>query len=102
VDSNKVKNDVIESQQHSEGTPHIGRVGAHNSGQMSADAPDQAGTTPAGGLREEDIPERAGISRLSEDVRNRQLNPDAVAESNREVQLDPEAEIEPESGEDAA
>ncbi|HET6934095.1 MAG TPA: hypothetical protein VFI72_04600 [Candidatus Angelobacter sp.] len=91
-----------EAQQQTEAAPQVGRVGAHNSGQMASDTPDQTGTTPVGGLREEDIPERAGISRLSEDARNRQVNPGAVSESNREAELDPEAEIEPEAGEDAA
>jgi hypothetical protein len=80
---------------------HVGRVGNHNSGQMSADASDQIGTTPFNRPQGEDLPERAGISR-DEAARERQVNPEAVRESEKEAELDPVAENEPEEGETAA
>jgi hypothetical protein len=82
--------------------PHVGRVGEHNSGQMAADASDQAGTTPFNVAQGEDLPERAGISRKEQQVHERQVDPEAVRESEKEAELDPIAETEPEEGEEAA
>ena len=50
----------------------------------------------------EDLPERAGISRREQDAHKRQVDPEAVRESEEEVELDPVAENEPEDGEKAA
>jgi hypothetical protein len=80
----------------------LGRVGAHNSGQMASDASDQTGTTPFNTAPGEDLPERAGISRGEEAVRERKVDPEAVRESFKEAELDPVAETEPEEGETAA
>jgi hypothetical protein len=82
--------------------PHVGRVGEHNSGQMAADASDQMGTTPFNLAQGEDLPERAGISRQEQDAHKRQVDPEAVRESEKEAELDPVAENEPEDGEKAA
>jgi hypothetical protein len=82
--------------------PHVGRVGEHNSGQMAADASDQAGTTPFNLAQGEDLPERAGISRKEQQAHERQVDPEAVRESEKEAELDPIAETEPEEGEEAA
>jgi hypothetical protein len=82
--------------------PHVGRVGEHNSGQMAADASDQTGTTPFNVAQGEDLPERAGISRKEQDAHERQVDPEAVRESEKEAELDPIAENEPEEGEKAA
>jgi hypothetical protein len=82
--------------------PHVGRVGEHNSGQMSADASDQTGTTPFAKGTGEDLPERAGISRKEQQIHERQVDPEAVRESEKEAELDPIAENEPEEGEKAA
>ena len=35
--------------------PHVGAVGEHNSGQMSADASDQTGTTPVASSKDENL-----------------------------------------------
>jgi hypothetical protein len=82
--------------------PHVGRVGEHNSGQMSAEASDQTGTTPFSKGTGEDLPERAGISRKEQQAHERQVDPEAVRESEKEAELDPAAETEPEEGETAA
>jgi hypothetical protein len=82
--------------------PHVGAVGEHNSGQMSADASDQIGTTPFFKGQGEDLPERAGISRKEQQTHERQVDPEAVRESEKEAELDPIAETEPEEGETAA
>ena len=82
--------------------PHVGAVGAHNSGQMSADVSDQTGTTPFFKGTGEDLPERAGISRKEQHAHERQVDPEAVRESEKEAELDPAAETEPEEGEKAA
>jgi hypothetical protein len=82
--------------------PHVGAVGAHNSGQMAADASDQTGTTPFSKPTGEDLPERAGISRREQHAHERQVDPEAVRESEKEAELDPVAETEPEEGETAA
>jgi hypothetical protein len=79
--------------------PHVGAVGEHNSGQMSADASDQIGTTPTvsskdKGSRHPDI--------SKDDIRDRKVDPEAVRESFKEAELDPIAESEPEEGETAA
>ncbi len=103
--------------------PQVGPVGAHNSGQMSAETPHQVGTTPAirdsnqtadptqdlaqgrsrisdaknaHALDKEDIPERAGIANPA------RVNPGAVRESYAEAQNDPVPDTEPEDGEKAA
>jgi hypothetical protein len=81
---------------------HVGAVGEHNSGQMSADASDQTGTTPFAKGTGEDLPERAGISRKEQHAHERQVDPEAVRESEKEAELDPIAETEPEEGETAA
>jgi hypothetical protein len=82
--------------------PHVGRVGEHNSGQMAADASDQIGTTPFNRPQGEDLPERAGVSRKEQEAHKRQVDPKAVRESEKEAELDPIAETEPEKGETAA
>ncbi|HEY2497203.1 MAG TPA: hypothetical protein VGK24_09045 [Candidatus Angelobacter sp.] len=82
--------------------PSVGRAGAHNSGQMASDAPDQTGTTPFNPTQGEDLPERAGISRGEDATRERKVDPEAVRESFKEAELDPAAETEPEEGETAA
>ena len=78
---------------------HSGRVGEHNSGQMSADASDQTGTTPVGNSKDEGSI-RHEISK--DDIRDRKVDPEAVRESFKEAELDPIAETEPEEGETAA
>ena len=80
----------------------VGRVGAHNSGQMAQDASDQTGTTPFNPAQGADLPERAGISRGENAARERKVDPEAVRESFKEAELDPIAETEPEEGETAA
>lgn len=99
----KLKNRITEkeAQQRESSAPHVGRTGEHNSGQMAADTPDQVGTTPAASP-ESSASGTEAVSPGSEDIRNREVNPDAVKESYEEAQLDPDAEIEPESGEEAA
>jgi len=82
--------------------PHLGAVGDHNSGQMAADASDQIGTTPFNCPQGEDLPERAGISRREQDAHERQVDPEAVRESEKEAELDPVAGNKPEDGEKAA
>jgi hypothetical protein len=79
--------------------PHAGAVGEHNSGQMSADASDQTGTTPVGNSKDEGSV-RHDISK--DDIRDRKVDPEAVRESFKEAELDPIAETEPEEGETAA
>ena len=79
--------------------PHVGAVGAHNSGQMAADASDQTGTTPFARSKAK-TPTQHDISK--EDMRNRKVDPEAVRESEKEAELDPIAETEPEEGETAA
>lgn len=88
--------------ENSDQEPHVGGVAAHNSGQMSAEASDQTGTTPFNVAQGEDLPERAGISRKEQDAHERQVDPEAVRESEKEAELDPVAENEPEDGEKAA
>jgi len=78
--------------------PHVGPVSEHNSGQMSAEASDQTGTTPLA-RSSEDSPQH-DINK--EDIRNRKVDPEAVRESEKEAELDPIAETEPEEGETAA
>jgi hypothetical protein len=78
--------------------PHVGPVSEHNSGQMSAEASDQTGTTPLA-RSNEDSPQH-DINK--EDIRNRKVDPEAVRESEKEAELDPIAESEPEEGETAA
>jgi len=80
----------------------VGRAGKHNSGQMAAEASDQIGTTPFQRPQGEDLPERAGVSRKEQEGHERQVDPQAVRESEKEAELDPIAETEPEEGEDAA
>jgi hypothetical protein len=84
--------------------PHVGAVGEHNSGQMSADASDQTGTTPVAGSNDagskDEGSTRHEISK--DDIRDRKVDPEAVRESFKEAELDPIAENEPEEGEKAA
>jgi hypothetical protein len=79
--------------------PHVGAVGAHNSGQMSAEASDQVGTTPVAKSQDKGS-ERRGVS--EDDIRDRKVDPEAVRESFKEAELDPTTESEPEEGETAA
>jgi hypothetical protein len=88
-----------ESNQRSSGERQVGPVGEHNSGQMSAEASDQIGTTPVASSQDEGS-SRRGVS--EDDVRNRKVDPEAVRESFKEAELDPIAENEPEEGEKAA
>jgi hypothetical protein len=88
-----------ESDQRPRGGPQAGAAGAHNSGQMSAEASDQIGTTPVARSQDK-ASERPSAS--EEDVRNRKVDPEAVRESFKEAELDPKAETEPEEGETAA
>jgi hypothetical protein len=81
--------------------PLAGRVGS-NSGQMSSDASDQTGTTPFARGTGEDLPERAGISRKEQDAHERQVDPEAVRESEKEAELDTTTEREPGEGKPAA
>jgi hypothetical protein len=81
--------------------PLTGRVGS-NSGQMSADASDQTGTTPFAKGTGEDLPERAGISHKEQDAHERQVDPNAVRESEKEAELDSTTEAEPGEGKPAA
>ncbi|HEX2328578.1 MAG TPA: hypothetical protein VHN74_07635 [Candidatus Angelobacter sp.] len=109
-------------QQTDDYEPRVGPAGAHNSGQMAADTPEQVGTTPAmpdsdqptnpiHGLGElntgkpsnETLPERAGIATPpGKRVRDRKVDHHAVGESYAEAQNDPIPETEPEEGEEAA
>ena len=62
--------------------PHVGAVGEHNSGQMSADASDQTGTTPfSQSLTGEDLPERAWHQPKERYAHERKVDPEAVRES---------------------
>ena len=79
--------------------PHAGTVGAHNSGQMSAEASEQIGTTPAAKSQDKGS-QRRGVSK--DDIRDRKVDPEAVRESFKEAELDPTSETEPEEGETAA
>ncbi|HEY2116232.1 MAG TPA: hypothetical protein VGJ51_14130 [Candidatus Angelobacter sp.] len=78
---------------------HAGAAGAHNSGQMSAEASDQTGTTPVAGSEEEGS---THPDLRQDDIRDRKVDPEAVRESFKEAELDPIAESEPEEGEKAA
>lgn len=79
--------------------PHVGAAGAHNSGQMSADASDQIGTTPVARSDDEGSM-RPAVNK--DDIRNRKVDTEAVRESFKEAELDPVGESEPEEGESAA
>lgn len=83
--------------ENSDQEPHVGRVGKHNSGQMSADASDQTGTTPFANLKDDGSSDSG-----KDDIRNRKVDPVAVRESFKEAELDPIVESEPEEGEKAA
>ena len=78
--------------------PHVGPAGEHNSGQLSAEASDQTGITPLARSNEESS--QHDINK--DDIRNRKVDPEAVRESEKEAELDPIAETEPEEGETAA
>lgn len=122
MEANEMKQDIVDrgiekgenemrpilqslSEQRAEGDgiadPLTGRVGS-NSGQMSAEASDQTGTTPFAKETGEDLPERAGISRREQDAHERQVDPEAVRESEKEAELDPTTEREPGEGKPAA
>lgn len=62
----------------------------------------RSGTTPVLKGTGEDLPERAGISRKEQQTHERHVDPEAVRESEKEAELDPIAENEPEEGEKAA
>ena len=79
--------------------PHVGAVGEHNSGQMSAEASDQTGTTPVARSNDEGSSQHE-INK--DDIRDRKVDPEAVRESFKEAELDPTTESEPEQGETAA
>src|ERR1051325_6014230 len=81
--------------------PLVGHIEV-NSGQRSRDASQQTGASSSLRGTGEDLPERAGISRKEQDAHERQVDPEAVRESEKEAELDPIAETEPEEGEDAA
>jgi len=81
--------------------PLVGRVGS-NTGQMSSEGSDQTGTTPFAKSTGEDLPERAGISRKEQDIHERQVDPKAVRESEKEAELDTTSEPEPGEGKPAA
>jgi hypothetical protein len=81
--------------------PAAGRAGS-NSGQMAPDASDQTGTTPFNTKQGEDLPERAGISRQENAMRERKVDPEAVKESFKEAELDTTSEREPGEGKPAA
>jgi hypothetical protein len=81
--------------------PLMGRIGS-NSGQMSAGTSDQTGTTPFAKGTGEDLPERAGVSRREQDAHKRQVDPEAVRESEKEAELDPKVDVEPDEGKPAA
>jgi hypothetical protein len=85
--------------EHSDQEPHVGALGEHNSGQMSAEASDQVGTTPVARSNNKGSPQHE-INK--DDIRNRKVDPEAVRESFKEAELDPVAESEPEEGETAA
>ena len=87
------------SEQINSQEPHVGATTAHNSGQMSADASDQTGTTPIAQSKDK-ASTRPEISK--DDIRHRKVDPEAVRESEKEAELDPVAETEPEQGETAA
>ena len=84
--------------QTTSGEPQVGAVGEHNSGQMSAEASDQTGTTPV--VTQDKDSERRGVSQ--DDIRSRKVDPEAVQESFKEAELDPTTEKKPEEGERAA
>jgi hypothetical protein len=77
-----------------------GSPGAHNSGQISAEAAEPGGTTPAMPHDKNRGVEPPALR--EEDVRNRKVDPEAVRESFKDAELDPRAETEPEEGESAA
>ena len=79
--------------------PHVGAAGEHNSGQMSAEASEQTGTTPVVRSNDEGAPQHE-INK--DDIRDRKVDPEAVRESFKEAELDPTTETEPEEGETAA
>jgi hypothetical protein len=85
--------------EESDQEPHAGTVGEHNSGQMSAGASDQTGTTPVARSNDKGSPQHE-ISK--DDIRNRKVDPEAVRESFKEAELDPTTEREPEEDETAA
>jgi hypothetical protein len=85
--------------EESDQEPHVGAVGAHNSGQMSAETSDQVGATPVAKSQDKNS-QRRGVS--DDDIRDRKVDPEAVRESFKEADLDPVAESEPEDGETAA
>jgi len=80
------------------GTPGVGS----NTGQMSSDASDQTGTTPFAKGTGEDLPERADISRKKQNAHERQVDPEAVRESEKEAELDTTSVPEPGEGKPAA
>lgn len=86
-----------EPDQSATGEQSVGAVGEHNSGQMSAEASDQTGTTPVSRGQDSEPP-----ALRDEDIRNRKVDPEAVRESFKEAELDPTTETEPEEGEKAA
>jgi len=95
---------IAEQRREEEGVasdPAAGRAGA-NSGQMASDASVQTGTTPFNMAQGEDLPERAGISRREDKAREKQVDPDAVRESEKEAELDTTTEREPGEGKPAA
>jgi hypothetical protein len=69
---------------------------------MSAEASDQTGTTPFSKGTGEDLPECAGVSRKEQNAHGRQVDPEAVRESEKEAELDPTTEREPGEGKPAA
>ena len=122
MDANEMRQDIVDrgiekgenqmrpvlqslSEQRTDGgeiaDPLVGRVGS-NTGQMSSDASDHTGSTPFAKGTGEDLPERAGISRKEQEVHERQVDPKAVRESEKEAELDTTSQPEPGEGKPAA
>lgn len=81
--------------------PLVGHIEV-NSGQRSHNASGQTDASSSARGTGEDLPERAGISRREQDAHERQVDPKAVRESEKEAELDPKAEHEPGEGKPAA
>ena len=77
--------------------PLTGRIDSN-----SAETSNQTAATPFAAKTGEDLPERAGISRKEQDAHERQVDPKAVRESEKEAELDPTSEREPGEGKPAA
>ena len=81
--------------------PLMGRIGPR-SGQVAENASDQTNASSSARGTDEDLPERAGISRKEQDAHERQVDPKAVRQSEKEAELDTTSEPEPDEGKPAA